>query len=148
MKATENGWTAVFVYGSLRRGLHNHDLLTRVGAEFVGTARVLGRLVGLGSFPGFYRSGAQRSLRPVVGEIYLVNAAGLEALDRLEGHPTLYRRETVTALLDDDTETDVAVYVFQMRRAGTAAPEVPLTNGEYDWVAYYHEEAERVGGSR
>lgn len=136
MTATQ---TAVFVYGSLRRGLGNHGLLTHVGAEFVGTARIDGRLVNLGSFPGLYTTG---QLARVVGEIYLVNAKGLAELDRLEGHPILYRRETMTALLDDGTETDVAVYVLQ-RRAGFA---VPLTNdGEYDWSDYMKGPRTRTG---
>lgn len=155
MKASQNGWTAVFVYGSLRRGLSNHQILTDMhgAASFVGMARVTGRLRNLGPYPGLYRDGHQ--LAPVVGEIYLVDAAGLARLDRLEGHPIVYRRETMRARLDDSTETDVMVYVFQepMRFLDII---VPLTQGEYDWVAYIKakQEAEgleayqdRVGGS-
>ena len=81
----------VFVYGTLLRGQPNHRLLK--GAVFIGDARTEARfeLVDLGPFPAMTGGGVTR----VVGELYVVDASTLSALDRLEGHPRFYRRQRI-----------------------------------------------------
>lgn len=77
----------VFVYGTLLRGQANHHWLT--GAAFLGEASLAGvRLFDLGPFPMAVPGDGL-----VWGELYGVDDAGLERLDRLEGAPRLYERQ-------------------------------------------------------
>lgn len=85
----------VMVYGSLKRGGHNHHWLG--DARYIGEASVRGyRLYSLGSFPAAARSW----LGPVIhGEVYRVTPEQLANLDRLEGVEThFYRRVQVTTV--------------------------------------------------
>jgi gamma-glutamylcyclotransferase (GGCT)/AIG2-like uncharacterized protein YtfP len=68
----------LFVYGTLRRGQPAHHLLQ--GAEFVGTARVRGRIVEAGGYPAL-AVGDQW----VTGELYRVNVKLFARLDDYEG---------------------------------------------------------------
>lgn len=87
--------TRVFVYGTLLAGEANHGLLAR--ARFVGAARTPAgyALHDLGAYPAMIAGGGDA----IVGEVYDVDAATLQALDELEDHPTYYQR-TVIALAD------------------------------------------------
>ena len=103
--------TRVFVYGSLLRGLSNHRLLEH--ARFVGAARTQVRftMYDLGAFPAIASDGHTA----IVGEVYAVDGRTLERLDRLEGHPTHYRREPIE--LDGGELAHIYVYVASL--AGT-----------------------------
>jgi gamma-glutamylaminecyclotransferase len=88
----------VFVYGTLKRGGSNHALLA--GQTFVGPARLAPgfALYSLGEYPGLVADPA--SPHRVTGEIWAVDAAGLAALDELEGlDEDLYAR--LPAVLDE-----------------------------------------------
>jgi len=82
----------VFVYGTLLAGEPNSRLLAR--AQQIGDARTEEgfALFDLGAFPGMVR--AREGI--VVGELYEVDRETLAALDRLEGHPSFYRRTAIT----------------------------------------------------
>lgn len=102
--------TMVFVYGSLKRGLHNHELLTRHGARFVGTDAVVGySLFSLGSFP----AAVPAKKGKVTGELYAVGTDGMAALDRLEGCPGFYTRAEV----ETDNRVRAIVYVMSAAKA-------------------------------
>lgn len=82
----------IFVYGTLKRGHGNHSLL-----EY-------SRMIGKDEAPGVVYGGYVPRMRAlaegdrgswVKGEVYAVSGAVLKRLDRLEGHPFAYRRETV-----------------------------------------------------
>jgi gamma-glutamylcyclotransferase (GGCT)/AIG2-like uncharacterized protein YtfP len=80
----------VFVYGTLKKGFHNHSVLQ--GAEYIGTANSVQKfnMINLGGFPAvLYNSddGYQIS-----GEIYKINDKILDRLDILEGEGTFYDR--------------------------------------------------------
>ncbi len=83
--------TRVFVYGTLLAGEPNHHLLARARLLCPTETQPGFELRHLGGFPGLVRGGAQA----VVGEVYEVDDATLAALDRLEGHPTFYRRTSI-----------------------------------------------------
>tara|TARA_R110000868_G_scaffold111229_1_gene300507 strand:- start:49 stop:537 length:489 start_codon:yes stop_codon:yes gene_type:complete len=95
----------VFVYGSLKRGEYNNDCITQHGGEFISTATTIGTYLLLGGvFPKLVdpadidKAQARRYQvykGRVVGELWRVNERGLLALDRLEGCPVHYRRETL-----------------------------------------------------
>jgi gamma-glutamylaminecyclotransferase len=79
----------IFVYGTLLRGEINHHLLA--DAEYLGPHRTAPcfALYLLGAYPGAVRGG----MTAIVGEVYAVDRAGLQRLDRLEDYPQLYDRK-------------------------------------------------------
>ena len=82
----------VFVYGSLKRGFGNHDVLG--GSPLIARTRTVGRcfnMISLGAFPAVLNSGDY----DIEGELYEVDNYTLEALDMLEGEGSLYRRQKV-----------------------------------------------------
>ena len=90
MASTPPSAIPVFVYGTLRRGQANHHLLH--GARWGGEQRLPGaRLHDLGPFPMAIAT-ADTAADAVHGELWWVDAATLERLDHLEGHPRLYER--------------------------------------------------------
>ncbi len=80
----------LFVYGTLKRGHHNHRVLG--DADFKGNASMYGRMLHLGGFPGVIDDPYQQ----VHGELYEVT--NFNRLDMLEGydvdnHEGMYLRE-------------------------------------------------------
>ena len=76
----------VFVYGTLKRGGHNHFLL-QATKGYPATAPQIDLYAGP-HYPYAVRGRGQ-----AVGEVYEVNEAILKTLDDLEGHPHNYHRE-------------------------------------------------------
>lgn len=81
----------VAVYGTLKQGQYNHPVLSRQGAEYLGTDTLTGwAMYDLGSFPCVVPMKLSGS---IVVEVYKV--ADLKATDRLEGYPGFYDRVQV-----------------------------------------------------
>ena len=80
----------VAVYGSLKRGLHNHHLLA--SSSFLGEYETgpSYSMVDLGYFPGLIAHGCTA----IQVEVYAVTDAVLRQLDILEGAPHFYERTT------------------------------------------------------
>lgn len=79
----------VFVYGTLRRGEGNAYLLK--DSKWLGPAVTAGygyQMTRSGTIP-FTSDGGDCA---VLGELWVVDDATFKRLDRLEGHPRLYRR--------------------------------------------------------
>lgn len=100
----------VFVYGTLMRGYHNHELLN--SSDFVGYATTFDEhLMFLNteySIPYVVKGTDERLnkdsrnyLTHIHGEVYRVDERTLRFLDRLEGTPTYYFRETVSVDVTD-----------------------------------------------
>jgi len=102
----------VFVYGSLQRGQGNHRMMN--GARFVERALTTAafELFDLGAFPAM----TTRGRTSIAGELYEVTDELLERLDRFEGCPTLYQRETIS--LKDGASAEA--YVMPRQRVGRA----------------------------
>jgi gamma-glutamylaminecyclotransferase len=94
-KGQRGGSTRVFVYGTLLAGEPNHRLLVRARLVVEAQTQPGFQLRDLGAFPGLVRGGEHA----VTGEVYEVDQPTLAANDRLEGHPSFYRRTRVA--LDD-----------------------------------------------
>lgn len=93
----------LFVYGTLKRGEAAANLLH--DARFVGEACALGfALVDTGAYPAMIAD----ANGVVSGEVWVVDAARLPALDDYEGHPALFERCTV--VLGDGTQAIAYVY--------------------------------------
>jgi gamma-glutamylcyclotransferase (GGCT)/AIG2-like uncharacterized protein YtfP len=98
----------VFVYGTLRKNLHNPRFLG--SSELVGTFLTkkkyrmcydelrLPYLVKAFRVPEDLHSliAMRTKYRPCVGEVYKVSEKTLDLLDSLEKHPTWYKRELIS----------------------------------------------------
>jgi gamma-glutamylaminecyclotransferase len=104
----------VFVYGTLKRGHGNYRVMQEARGRFIGEGRLEGALLfNLGPFPGVKL--IEGGISSVRGEVFEVPPEGLRRLDRLEGHPTFYRRQEVEVRLSDGTSTTAWVYEYQGR---------------------------------
>ena len=100
----------LFVYGTLLSGERNHHHLQ--SSRLLGVCRTEPgyTLVSLGPYPALLEGGTTS----VTGEVYEVDDGIVPAIDRFEGHPHLYRRETIW-LVDG---TDVNAYVLSPAHGG------------------------------
>lgn len=89
----------IFVYGSLKKGFGNHRLLET--ARFLGETQVKGKMYSLGGYPG----AKMDEEGTIFGELYEVDDSTKSRLDRLEGHPTFYKRIQVPCSLGVLVET-------------------------------------------
>ena len=108
--------TRVFVYGTLKRGCSNHGFLT--GRHFVGDAHTPGgfTLYKVTDYPAMVRSSDAGDI--VAGEVWEVDDACLEQLDRLEGiDEGLYTREPI-ALEAPFADQPVETYIYARSIAG------------------------------
>jgi gamma-glutamylaminecyclotransferase len=113
----------VFVYGTLKRGFHNHDILR--GSEFVGKGVTLARF----------------NLRccgfPVALTATVADHSILFDLDRLEGVPHMYTRETVKVDVPSrNKQYEVFMYVGNPEHwSRSRLLSVPINDyGFYEWT--------------
>ena len=101
----------VFVYGTLKKGGHNHDRFLR-NAEFIGSCKSITKwsMIGEGkSFPYLLEKNVNRG-KHIEGEVYRVTSGYLKRLDALEGVPLHYKRNYIPVKYDDGSEATVMVY--------------------------------------
>lgn len=94
----------LFVYGSLKQGFGNHDLLEN--SKFLGaydTSSANYRMVSFGAFPGVIELDGQDEHCYILGELYEVDDDTLALVDRLEGNGHFYTRKVVELSETDDT---------------------------------------------
>jgi gamma-glutamylaminecyclotransferase len=94
----------VFVYGTLKSGYCNHDLLQ--GAKGYPAVAPQIDLYAGPSYPFAMRGQGQ-----AVGEVYEVNNLLLKKIDRLEGHPQYYHRELTSVILEDGKTIQAWIYL-------------------------------------
>lgn len=114
---TDNTLHRVLVYGTLMHGEGNHELLAE--AAYLGPVRTAPAftLLSLGGFPAAVPGGTAA----IAGELYLCDADTLRRLDRLEGHPTFYRRTEIA--LPDGATAEIYLLVRDVpERALTPIP--------------------------
>jgi gamma-glutamylaminecyclotransferase len=95
----------LFVYGTLKRGFHNHKRLS--SARFVESLQTIAgyQLYNYNGAPIMIFSGGESR---VTGELYEVTRSVLEKIDEREGHPTMYRRETI--IVRDSREAQAYIW--------------------------------------
>ena len=99
----------VAVYGSLRKGLHNHRVLG-TDRDLIGEGIVKGfGMYSLGAYPALSREGTHTD---VVVELYHVTDKSMVDLDRLEGFPKYYTRKLCPILIGGET---VPAWVYYMK---------------------------------
>lgn len=79
------------VYGSLRQGMHNHDLLNNSKLVKVKTVNVPFKMVSFGMYPALIPDSNGQS-HDVVFEIYEVNDDVYSTVEILEGYPDFYQK--------------------------------------------------------
>jgi gamma-glutamylcyclotransferase (GGCT)/AIG2-like uncharacterized protein YtfP len=122
------GLPRVAVYGTLRKGLHNHYLLEDskyLGEQTIDLKKF--RMVSLGGFPAVLPSDSVGAT-PLTIEVYAVDDDTLSRLDGLEGHPNWYIREKIP------TDWKNA-WMYVMPPEQGCEENEPVASG--DWVDYY-----------
>ncbi len=105
--------TRVFVYGTLKKGYHNHESFLDK-AKFIGNAISVSKWTMIGEGMGFpYLLERSDNLgNNIKGEVYEVTADELKNLDYLEGVPTHYRKSYMyVSYIDGTPSGNVTVYV-------------------------------------
>lgn len=90
----------VFVYGTLRKGECNHNYIQE--STFLGDAvskDAVFFLSGQGAVPCLMEGIAGNKIK---GELYSIDDETLDCIDRLEGHPNVYRRFRKVFECDDE----------------------------------------------
>lgn len=97
----------VFVYGTLKKGFHNHVYMA--GANYLGTGTTVEKYAMLVDRGLPFLIKKQR-ISHIFGELYSVDKILLNNLDRLEGHPNWYRREEVKIASSENGITKAWMY--------------------------------------
>ncbi len=94
----------IFVYGTLKQGKSNHRFLE-------GYEPKRAKAPGIILFDGRYFPYAQRGCGIAKGELYEVDSFTLAKLDKLEGHPTHYKRELTPVFDSEMKKVDAWIYL-------------------------------------
>ncbi|PTY02911.1 gamma-glutamylcyclotransferase [Verrucomicrobia bacterium LW23] len=100
----------MFVYGTLRPGLENFGEME--GGSYLGPGRTLERyaLFADDELPYLAR---QPAISRITGDIFELTTEHLLRLDRFEGHPSWYRRESVPVIDPEGNSLHCWVYFCQ-----------------------------------
>lgn len=113
----------VFVYGTLKRGFYNHDLLEKSKGNYLGLSEVFG--YGCINRPGFPFA-VKNNRRKVKGEVFKIPDDSLARLDALEGYPNMYTRSLV--------ETDFGkAWMYYSSNNDSRMKEIQLYGWTEDW---------------
>lgn len=101
----------IAVYGTLRKGYGNHSYLS--GAKFIGSGQTFDkyRMTGAG-IPFLLQGKNVEGSNNVRVEVYSVDDWKLKSIDRLEGHPTWYKREKIGIRLDNGIVIGAESYII------------------------------------
>ena len=128
----------VFVYGSLKQGYHNHEVISfdfdthtkNKGYDYLGKAKTVDKfaMYDMGSFPAisFDENGKQ-----VSGELYAVDDATFDLLDTLEGYPEHYNRKLVK--LDVDEDIEAWIYFYDPESVDDTMEIINIESDVYEW---------------
>lgn len=126
----------VFVYGSLLRGLHNHDVIANQTFVAEGATVDPYHLLSLRGFPGAVSGDCLPNPKPILGELYAVDSDGMALLDRLESNGQFYQRYT-TDVLDTEGNCYEAWCYFLIDEPHYVETCEPVPHN--DWAAHYAE---------
>jgi len=112
----------LFVFGTLKRGYHNHRRLLR--AEFVARAKSISvecAMTQRGGFPLMYLDRPVEGCS-VVGEIYRVTEDDMISTDQLEGYPRFYNRR-IERFMVGSREVNAWIYYNEDFKSGDFCEE-------------------------
>lgn len=123
----------IFVYGTLKRGGWNNDILSE--CEFVGTGTARGCvLIDMGACPGMVpgRVGSPLSDNNATGEVYSVPdhlfPSLLQQLDKLENVDRMYIRVRLSVVLDNGKRLGCATYLYMLN----LNDDIVVEGGDWD----------------
>ena len=124
----------VFLYGTLKKGFHNHPLIEK--GEYMGdayTCKEYSMLVCTMTGIPFV---VKEENYPIMGEVYSVDKKTFNDLDRLEGHPTFYRRELIDIFIPDGIEriVEMKAWIYFLRGGYDLNTMFLNTDGEYKFL--------------
>mgnify|MGYP003118892828 FL=1 len=124
----------VFVYGTLKKGFHNHPLIER--GEYMGDAYTCEEYSMLICTMTGIPFVVKEENYPIVGEVYSVDKKTFNDLDRLEGHPTFYRRELIDIFIPDGIEriVEMKAWIYFLRGGYDVNTMFLNTDGEYKFL--------------
>ncbi len=97
-----------FVYGTLKKGFHNHHYITE--SEFIGSGFTAEKYaMYVDGIPYVVKD---EPVARIQGEVYSVDNDILVILDQLERHPDWYCREEVEIILNDGVDKIMAWLYF------------------------------------
>jgi len=127
----------IFVYGTLREGLHDYERVLKGKTENIVNATIEGfDMLNLGTSPGII-TGSNIIVGEVVSVAPNMYLQTLQLLDRLEGYnpsqkgKSRYHREIRKVTLEDGTAVDAYVYIYNVK-LGTDYPVIDSG----DWVVF------------
>lgn len=101
----------IAVYGTLKKKHGNHGYLRN--ADFIGNGvtKEKHRLPAAEYVPRVYKGTTPDGRgHQIAVEVYDVGVSDLESIDRLEGHPTNYKREVIQVVLESGETTNAFMY--------------------------------------
>lgn len=119
----------IAVYGTLKKGCSNHQLLS--DCKYIGNGVTPPKydLVDLNYFPGLVDGE-----NIVEVELYEVDNKDLLILDRLEGVPTLYTREKEDIYINNIDNPIISAYIYKLNHSlYKHYPTIPVNNGVVSW---------------
>ena len=112
----------IFVYGSLKKGFHNHRVMEMAKARFLSKAQSKDRafsLFSLGSFPALDLAKSDETPFKIEGELYEVPNNGVPVIDRLESG---YTKGMITLDAGDHGLVEANVYYLRPYKAQRVFP--------------------------
>lgn len=116
----------IAVYGTLREGYGNHGYVRNATKIGIGTTKEKYTMFASG-IP-FVDKATPTST--IVVEVYDVSDEDMPSVDRLEGHPYVYKRESIDVIMENGEEVQAELYFYPV----TASRERGLTlvkSGDY-----------------
>lgn len=109
-----------FFYGTLRMGERNNKLLQNIGAKYVGPATTAEKYVitqhDFWEIPMLLKHQPPgHTPKHISGEVWEVSEEKAHILDRFEGHPYLYKRDSAPIKLDNGEVIITQIYFFNQK---------------------------------
>jgi gamma-glutamylcyclotransferase (GGCT)/AIG2-like uncharacterized protein YtfP len=112
----------VFVYGTLKRGYNNYDVMQKSNAVFLGCETVNDfACVDSPLFPIAF----EKRHHKIKGEVFSIDDSKLFLIDRVEGYPKDYKRTTISTQYGD-----AYIYYYSDEHVGKYARKYGYTE---DW---------------
>ena len=119
----------VFVYGTLKRGGSNHDVMVRAGGRFLCEAKTAELRKLIVTYLPFLCDGHAPDGYQVEGEIYEIpDARGLEIIDTLEGNGSFYQRR-LDDFIELDSPNEHTAWVYYIMRDMDGEPQRRFPTG-------------------
>uniref|UniRef100_A0A7I5E9T0 Gamma-glutamylcyclotransferase family protein n=1 Tax=Haemonchus contortus TaxID=6289 RepID=A0A7I5E9T0_HAECO len=120
----------VFVYGTLKRGEPNANVLTTTDGQhrFIGEGRtkVPYPLIVASKYNIPFVLNEPGKGHQIQGEVYEIDNVKLTILDALEAYPTLYWRQEEKILMSNNTETTAWIYLMRKWRPDIYEHATPM----------------------